>query len=165
MHEQGLAIDFTADGDLIRSRSYPAFTWLANNAERFGFYNLPSEPALVHHRRLRRGCRLHPTDVRHHHGDVAAHRGGARLRVASSGCCMGSQAAVQSHSGFFRVGQLGGALAKRDRFVGPATVARRAGAPYAARGLSGSRKGVQPRRSVEGEHLAWSAVRQHRSRL
>ena len=44
MHEQGLAIDFTADGDLIRSRSDPAFVWLANNAERFGFYNLPSEP-------------------------------------------------------------------------------------------------------------------------
>ncbi|MPY94292.1 MAG: hypothetical protein GEV08_14885, partial [Acidimicrobiia bacterium] len=44
MHEQGLAIDFTADGDLIRSRSHPAFGWLAANAERFGFYNLPSEP-------------------------------------------------------------------------------------------------------------------------
>ena len=44
MHEQGLAIDFTADGDLIRSRSHPAFRWLAGDAERFGFYNLPSEP-------------------------------------------------------------------------------------------------------------------------
>ena len=44
MHEQGLAIDFTAGGDLIRSRSHPAFLWLAGNAERFGFYNLPSEP-------------------------------------------------------------------------------------------------------------------------
>ena len=44
MHEQGLAIDFTADGDLIRSRSRPAFIWLAANAERFGFYSLPSEP-------------------------------------------------------------------------------------------------------------------------
>ena len=44
MHEQGLAIDFTADGDLIRSQSHPAFNWLASNAERFGFYNLPSEP-------------------------------------------------------------------------------------------------------------------------
>ena len=32
------------DGDLIRSRSHPAFSWLADNAERFGFYNLPSEP-------------------------------------------------------------------------------------------------------------------------
>lgn len=44
MHEQGLAIDFTAGGDLIRSRSHPAFAWLAANAERYGFYNLPSEP-------------------------------------------------------------------------------------------------------------------------
>jgi LAS superfamily LD-carboxypeptidase LdcB len=44
MHDQGLAIDFTADGDLIRSHSHPAFVWLASNAERFGFYNLPSEP-------------------------------------------------------------------------------------------------------------------------
>jgi len=44
MHEQGLAIDFTNNGSLIQSRSNPAFTWLAANAERFGFYNLPSEP-------------------------------------------------------------------------------------------------------------------------
>lgn len=44
MHEKGLAIDFTADGDLIRSQSNPAFRWLAANAARFGFYNLPSEP-------------------------------------------------------------------------------------------------------------------------
>lgn len=44
MHEQGLAIDFTGGGDLIRSRSHPAFAWLAANAARFGFYNLPSEP-------------------------------------------------------------------------------------------------------------------------
>ena len=29
---------------VIRSRSHPAFQWLAANAERFGFYNLPSEP-------------------------------------------------------------------------------------------------------------------------
>jgi LAS superfamily LD-carboxypeptidase LdcB len=44
MHEKGLAIDFTNNGSLIQSRSSPAFTWLAANAERFGFYNLPSEP-------------------------------------------------------------------------------------------------------------------------
>jgi LAS superfamily LD-carboxypeptidase LdcB len=44
MHEQGLAIDFTNNGSLIQSRSNPAFTWLAANAERFGFHNLPSEP-------------------------------------------------------------------------------------------------------------------------
>ena len=44
MHEQGLAIDFTSSGHLISSRSDPAFAWLAGNAARFGFYNLPSEP-------------------------------------------------------------------------------------------------------------------------
>jgi LAS superfamily LD-carboxypeptidase LdcB len=44
MHEKGLAIDFTNNGSLIQSRSNPAFIWLAANANRFGFYNLPSEP-------------------------------------------------------------------------------------------------------------------------
>jgi LAS superfamily LD-carboxypeptidase LdcB len=44
MHEQGLAIDFACSGALIRSRSSPCFVWLANNAGRFGFRNLPSEP-------------------------------------------------------------------------------------------------------------------------
>jgi len=44
MHEQGLAIDFLSSGRLISSRSDPAFQWLANNAARFGFFNLPSEP-------------------------------------------------------------------------------------------------------------------------
>ena len=44
MHERGLAIDFTSSGSLITSRSNPAFQWLANNAARFGLYNLPSEP-------------------------------------------------------------------------------------------------------------------------
>jgi len=44
MHERGLAIDFTSSGSLITSRSNPAFVWLANNAARFGLYNLPSEP-------------------------------------------------------------------------------------------------------------------------
>lgn len=44
MHEQGLAVDFIVGGDLIRSRSSAAYRWLAANAERSGFYNLPSEP-------------------------------------------------------------------------------------------------------------------------
>ncbi|MEA3214181.1 MAG: hypothetical protein QOJ19_337 [Acidimicrobiia bacterium] len=44
MHEKGLAIDFIVDGDLIRSRAKPEYQWLAANAERYGLYNLPSEP-------------------------------------------------------------------------------------------------------------------------
>lgn len=44
MHERGLAIDFTSSGALITSRSNPAFVWMSNNAGRYGFYNLPSEP-------------------------------------------------------------------------------------------------------------------------
>lgn len=44
MHERGLAVDFTSGGSLIRSRSDPAFRWLAANASRFGLYNLPEEP-------------------------------------------------------------------------------------------------------------------------
>ncbi len=44
MHERGLAIDFTANGSLIRSRSTSGFRWLAANAASYGFYNLPSEP-------------------------------------------------------------------------------------------------------------------------
>lgn len=43
-HEQGLAIDFTSGGTFINSRSNPAFVWMAANAGRFGFTNLPSEP-------------------------------------------------------------------------------------------------------------------------
>jgi hypothetical protein len=43
-HELGLAIDFTYNGRLISSRGNPGFAWLAANANRFGFYNLPSEP-------------------------------------------------------------------------------------------------------------------------
>lgn len=43
-HERGLAVDFTYGGSTIKSRSSPAFQWLANNAARYGFYNLPSEP-------------------------------------------------------------------------------------------------------------------------
>lgn len=44
MHEEGLAIDFTSNGQLITSRRNPAYRWLANNAGRFGFSNLPEEP-------------------------------------------------------------------------------------------------------------------------
>jgi peptidoglycan hydrolase CwlO-like protein len=44
MHERGLAIDFTYGGGVIGSRSSPAYKWLAANASRYGFYNLPSEP-------------------------------------------------------------------------------------------------------------------------
>ncbi len=43
-HEVGLAIDFTNEGRLVISRDDPAFIWLAANAGRFGFINLPSEP-------------------------------------------------------------------------------------------------------------------------
>lgn len=44
MHEQGLAVDFSWNGRIIGSRSSPAYQWLARNAARYGFYNLPSEP-------------------------------------------------------------------------------------------------------------------------
>jgi hypothetical protein len=44
MHERGLAIDFTSNGHIISSRRDSAYQWLARNASRFGFYNLPSEP-------------------------------------------------------------------------------------------------------------------------
>lgn len=44
MHERGLAIDFTYNGGSMTSRSNPGFIWLANNAHRWGFVNLPSEP-------------------------------------------------------------------------------------------------------------------------
>ena len=44
MHERGLAVDFTCNGALIRSRSGPCWSWLSANAARFGFYNLPAEP-------------------------------------------------------------------------------------------------------------------------
>jgi hypothetical protein len=44
MHERGLAIDFSVNGRFINSRSDAAFLWLAANAGRFGFANLPSEP-------------------------------------------------------------------------------------------------------------------------
>jgi LAS superfamily LD-carboxypeptidase LdcB len=44
MHEQGLAVDFTYRGSSIKTRDNPGFLWLAANAGRFGFKNLPSEP-------------------------------------------------------------------------------------------------------------------------
>ena len=44
MHERGLAVDFTYNGSLIQGRGNPGFRWLAANAGRFGFSNLPSEP-------------------------------------------------------------------------------------------------------------------------
>jgi LAS superfamily LD-carboxypeptidase LdcB len=43
-HEKGLAIDFTYNGQTIKSRSSPGFLWLAQNAAKYGLYNLPSEP-------------------------------------------------------------------------------------------------------------------------
>lgn len=39
-HEAGLAIDF----DNCSNRSTPTYRWLARNAHKYGFYNLPSEP-------------------------------------------------------------------------------------------------------------------------
>jgi LAS superfamily LD-carboxypeptidase LdcB len=43
MHEQGLAIDFTAGGRIL-TRGSAGYSWLKANGSRFGFYNLPSEP-------------------------------------------------------------------------------------------------------------------------
>ncbi len=43
-HESGLAVDFTYQGSTIKSRASPAFKWLARNAARYGFKNLPTEP-------------------------------------------------------------------------------------------------------------------------
>lgn len=43
-HERGLAIDFTYNGGSMSTRSNPGYKWLAANAARYGFYNLPSEP-------------------------------------------------------------------------------------------------------------------------
>jgi septal ring factor EnvC (AmiA/AmiB activator) len=44
LHEQGLAVDLTANGRSIVSRTDPGYVWLAANGARFGFINLPSEP-------------------------------------------------------------------------------------------------------------------------
>ncbi len=43
-HELGLAIDFTVNGRVIRSRNTDVFRALAEVAPQFGFFNLPSEP-------------------------------------------------------------------------------------------------------------------------
>ena len=48
MHERGKAIDFYCNGVRIPKRapaklSNPCFIWLSNNANKYGFYNLPSE--------------------------------------------------------------------------------------------------------------------------
>jgi LAS superfamily LD-carboxypeptidase LdcB len=42
-HEMGLAIDFTCDGKAV-SKDGECFKWLQENAAKYGFYNLPSEP-------------------------------------------------------------------------------------------------------------------------
>lgn len=44
MHERGLALDFTCDGALIGRRDNHCYRWLAEHAESYGFFNLPSEP-------------------------------------------------------------------------------------------------------------------------
>jgi D-alanyl-D-alanine carboxypeptidase len=44
LHELGLAVDMTSGRKTITSRKSAAFKWLAANAGRYGFVNLPSEP-------------------------------------------------------------------------------------------------------------------------
>lgn len=44
MHEKGLAVDFSWNGQLIRSRKSPGFLYLQANAPALGLQNLPSEP-------------------------------------------------------------------------------------------------------------------------
>lgn len=44
MHERGLALDLTCDGALIGRRDNRCYRWLAEHANSYGFYNLPSEP-------------------------------------------------------------------------------------------------------------------------
>lgn len=43
LHERGLAIDFTCNGQSLTTGS-GCFEWLQANAARFGLFNLPSEP-------------------------------------------------------------------------------------------------------------------------
>jgi hypothetical protein len=43
-HERGLAVDFSWDGQLIRSQGSAGFRFLAVNAPPRGLHNLPSEP-------------------------------------------------------------------------------------------------------------------------
>jgi LAS superfamily LD-carboxypeptidase LdcB len=42
-HQSGLAIDFTCEGQSIRARDNKCFIWMKNNANKYGFFNLPSE--------------------------------------------------------------------------------------------------------------------------
>jgi D-alanyl-D-alanine carboxypeptidase len=44
MHEVGLAVDFSWNGSLIRSRKSAGFAYLSANAPGVGLQNLPSEP-------------------------------------------------------------------------------------------------------------------------
>jgi hypothetical protein len=44
MHERGLAVDFSWDGRLIKSRDSAGFRFLAAEAPPRGLHNLPSEP-------------------------------------------------------------------------------------------------------------------------
>ena len=44
LHEIGLAIDMTSGKKTINNRGSAAFIWLAANAGKYGFVNLPSEP-------------------------------------------------------------------------------------------------------------------------
>ncbi|MEU4693876.1 M15 family metallopeptidase [Actinoplanes sp. NPDC023714] len=44
LHEIGLAVDMTSGGKSINTRKSPAFQWMAANAGKYGFVNLPSEP-------------------------------------------------------------------------------------------------------------------------
>ncbi len=43
-HEAGLAVDITYQGAVISHEYSLAFRWMAANAHRWGFYNLPGEP-------------------------------------------------------------------------------------------------------------------------
>ena len=43
MHERGLAVDFTEGGRTLR-RDSPGYQWMVNNAGKYGFINLRSEP-------------------------------------------------------------------------------------------------------------------------
>lgn len=44
LHELALAVDMTSARKTVSSRTSPAYKWLAANAGRYGFVNLPSEP-------------------------------------------------------------------------------------------------------------------------
>jgi D-alanyl-D-alanine carboxypeptidase len=44
LHEIGLAVDLTSGRRTINDRNSAAFKWLAANAGRYGFVNLPAEP-------------------------------------------------------------------------------------------------------------------------